>query len=75
MCMWLSKKVNPEVTFEMGGGSSLEIQGLTLSLPIQGAQIQYLVRVLWSHMPCGQKKKRKKEANKMLIEAILEQIQ
>ena len=75
MCMRLSKKVNPEVTFAMGGGSSLEVQWLRLTLPIPGAQVWSLVRVLWSHMPCGQRKERKKEAYKMLIEAILGEIQ
>ena len=36
-----------------GGGDSLEVQGLGLTPPLQGAQVQFLVTELRSWMPCS----------------------
>ena len=37
------------------GGKSLEVQGLSLRLPMQGVWVRFLVRELRPHMPGGQK--------------------
>ena len=41
------------------GGTFLVVQWLRLHLPMQGVQVQSLVRELRSHMPCNQKTKYK----------------
>ena len=45
-------------------GTSLAVQWLRLCLPIQGVQVQSLVREPRSHMPCSQKNKEKQYCNK-----------
>jgi len=42
-------------------GTSLAVQWLRLCLPIQGLQVQSLAGELRSHMPHGQKKKKKSQ--------------
>ena len=49
-------------------GTSLEAQWLRFCLPMQGVQVQFLVREAKPHVPCSQKTKQK-------MEAILQQIQ
>ena len=44
-------------------GTSLAAQGLRLRCPMQGAQVQLLVRELRSHMPHGQKTKTYSRSN------------
>ena len=58
--MWRSEALDhpvwhllPDCTY----GTSLVVQWLRFCLPMQGLQVQSLVRELRSHMPCGQKTK------------------
>ena len=42
-------------------GTALVDQWLRLHLPMQGVQVQFLIRELRCHMPCGQKKQNVKQ--------------